>query len=146
MLCSYWGYKKDPPPKLSQTVTFPLRCTSPIFPSKFQPFLYALKFVRVTFATVEPDGFSTPPILHSCSPLTWLHFLTSTAVALREGRELGWWSGGTGPPLLAIFYSFFARLNYSYVRVLMSFRLFLFPIFLFAAQPRQFFLDGLKKL
>jgi hypothetical protein len=30
--------------------------------------------------------------------------------------------------------------------VLISFWLFLFPIFLFAAQPKEFFLDGLKKL
>jgi hypothetical protein len=33
-----------------------------------------------------------------------------------------------------------------YVRVLISLWLFLFPIFLFAAQPKEFFLDGLKKL
>jgi hypothetical protein len=30
--------------------------------------------------------------------------------------------------------------------VLISLWLFLFPIFLFAAQPKQFFLDGLKKI
>jgi hypothetical protein len=33
-----------------------------------------------------------------------------------------------------------------YVGVLISFWLFLFPLFLFAAQPREFFLDGLTKL
>jgi hypothetical protein len=33
-----------------------------------------------------------------------------------------------------------------YVGVLISLWLFLFPIFLFAAQPKEFFLDGLKKL
>jgi hypothetical protein len=33
-----------------------------------------------------------------------------------------------------------------YVRVLISLWLFLFPIFLFAAQPKEFFLGGLKKL
>jgi hypothetical protein len=34
----------------------------------------------------------------------------------------------------------------AYVRVLKSLWLFLFPVFLFAAQPKEFFLDGLKKL
>jgi hypothetical protein len=33
-----------------------------------------------------------------------------------------------------------------YVGELISLRLFLFPIFLFAAKPKEFFLDGLKKL
>jgi hypothetical protein len=33
-----------------------------------------------------------------------------------------------------------------YVWMLISFWLFLFPIFLFAAQRKEFFLDGLKKL
>jgi hypothetical protein len=33
-----------------------------------------------------------------------------------------------------------------YIWVLISLRLFLFPILLFAAQPKEFFLDGLKKL
>jgi hypothetical protein len=33
-----------------------------------------------------------------------------------------------------------------YVRVLISLWLFLFLIFLLAAQPKEFFLDGLKKL
>jgi hypothetical protein len=33
-----------------------------------------------------------------------------------------------------------------YVGVLISLWLFIFPIFLFAAQPKEFFLDGLKKL
>jgi hypothetical protein len=33
-----------------------------------------------------------------------------------------------------------------YVGVLISLWLFLFPIFLFAPQPKEFFLDGLKKL
>jgi hypothetical protein len=33
-----------------------------------------------------------------------------------------------------------------YVGVLISLWLFLFPIFPFAAQPKEFFLDGLKKL
>jgi hypothetical protein len=33
-----------------------------------------------------------------------------------------------------------------YVGVLISLWLFLFPIFVFAAQPEKFFLDGLKKL
>jgi hypothetical protein len=33
-----------------------------------------------------------------------------------------------------------------YIRVLIRLWLFLFPIFLFAAQPKEFFLDGLKKL
>jgi hypothetical protein len=33
-----------------------------------------------------------------------------------------------------------------YVGELISIWLFLFPIFLFAAQPKEFFLDGLKKL
>jgi hypothetical protein len=32
------------------------------------------------------------------------------------------------------------------VGVLISLWLFLFPIFLFAAQPKEFFLDGLKKI
>jgi hypothetical protein len=32
-----------------------------------------------------------------------------------------------------------------YVGVLISLWLFLFPIFLFAARPKEFFLDGLKK-
>jgi hypothetical protein len=32
-----------------------------------------------------------------------------------------------------------------YVGVLISIWLFLFPIYLFAAQPEEFFLDGLKK-
>jgi hypothetical protein len=33
-----------------------------------------------------------------------------------------------------------------YIGMLVSLWLFLFPIFLFAAQPKEFFLDGLKKL
>jgi hypothetical protein len=33
-----------------------------------------------------------------------------------------------------------------YVGVLISLWLFLFPVFLFAAQPKEFFLDVLKKL
>jgi hypothetical protein len=33
-----------------------------------------------------------------------------------------------------------------YVGVLISLWLFLFPIFLFAAHPKEFFFDGLKKL
>jgi hypothetical protein len=33
-----------------------------------------------------------------------------------------------------------------YVGLLTSLRLFVFPTFLFAAQPKKFFLDGLKKL
>jgi hypothetical protein len=33
-----------------------------------------------------------------------------------------------------------------YTGVLISLWLLLFPIFLFAAQPKEFFLDGLKKL
>jgi hypothetical protein len=33
-----------------------------------------------------------------------------------------------------------------YVGVLITLWIFLFPIFLFAAQPKEFFLDGLKKL
>jgi hypothetical protein len=33
-----------------------------------------------------------------------------------------------------------------YIGVLISLWLFLFPIFLFAAQPKGFFFDGLKKL
>jgi hypothetical protein len=33
-----------------------------------------------------------------------------------------------------------------YVGLLISLWLFLFPVFLFAAQPKEFFLDGLKKL
>jgi hypothetical protein len=33
-----------------------------------------------------------------------------------------------------------------YIGVLISLRLFIFPIFLFAAQPKEFFLVGLKKL
>jgi hypothetical protein len=32
-----------------------------------------------------------------------------------------------------------------YIGVLISLWLFLFPTFLFAAQPKEFFLDGLKK-
>jgi hypothetical protein len=36
--------------------------------------------------------------------------------------------------------------NYHYVGVLISLWLFIFPIFLFAAHPKGFFLDGLKKL
>jgi hypothetical protein len=36
--------------------------------------------------------------------------------------------------------------NQKYVGVLISLWLFLFPIFVFAAQPKEFFLDGLKKL
>jgi hypothetical protein len=35
---------------------------------------------------------------------------------------------------------------FKYVGVLRSFWLFLFPTFLFAAQTKEFFLDGLKKL
>jgi hypothetical protein len=35
---------------------------------------------------------------------------------------------------------------YVYVGVLISLWLFLFPIFLFEAEPEDFFLDGLKKL
>jgi hypothetical protein len=35
---------------------------------------------------------------------------------------------------------------YIYIGVLVSLWLFLFPIFLFAAQPKAFFLDGLEKL
>jgi hypothetical protein len=38
------------------------------------------------------------------------------------------------------------RLSYSYVGVLISLWLFLIPLFLFEAQPKKFFLDGLKKL
>jgi hypothetical protein len=33
-----------------------------------------------------------------------------------------------------------------YAGVLISLCLFLFPIFLFAAQPKEFYLDGVKKL
>jgi hypothetical protein len=33
-----------------------------------------------------------------------------------------------------------------HIGVLKSLWLFLFPVFLFAAQPKEFFLDGLKKL
>jgi hypothetical protein len=33
-----------------------------------------------------------------------------------------------------------------YVWVLISLWLFLFPIFLFGVQPKEFYLDGLKKL
>jgi hypothetical protein len=33
-----------------------------------------------------------------------------------------------------------------YVGVLITLWLFLFPVFLFAAEPKEFFLDGLKKL
>jgi hypothetical protein len=33
-----------------------------------------------------------------------------------------------------------------YLGVLLTLWLFLFPIFVFAAQPKEFFLDGLKKL
>jgi hypothetical protein len=33
-----------------------------------------------------------------------------------------------------------------YVGLLISLSLFVFPIFLFAAQPKEFFFDGLKKL
>jgi hypothetical protein len=33
-----------------------------------------------------------------------------------------------------------------YVGMLISLRLFLFPIFLFAVEPKEFFLNGLKKL
>jgi hypothetical protein len=36
--------------------------------------------------------------------------------------------------------------KYMYIGVLISLWLFLFPIFLSAAQPKEFFLDGLKKL
>jgi hypothetical protein len=36
--------------------------------------------------------------------------------------------------------------KYIYVRVLISLWLFLFPVFLFAAQQKEFFLDWLKKL
>jgi hypothetical protein len=36
--------------------------------------------------------------------------------------------------------------THTYVRVLISLWLFPFPIFLPAAQPKEFFLDGLKKL
>jgi hypothetical protein len=35
---------------------------------------------------------------------------------------------------------------YIYIRVLISLWLFLLHIFLFAAQPKEFFVDGLKKL
>jgi hypothetical protein len=35
---------------------------------------------------------------------------------------------------------------YLYVGGLISLSLFIFPIFLFAAQPKEFFLDGLQKL
>jgi hypothetical protein len=39
------------------------------------------------------------------------------------------------------------RVNiFVYVGMLISLWLFLFPIFLFAAQPKEFFLDGLKKV
>jgi hypothetical protein len=36
--------------------------------------------------------------------------------------------------------------NVVYVEVLIRLWLFLFPFFVFAAQPKEFFLDGLKKL
>jgi hypothetical protein len=36
--------------------------------------------------------------------------------------------------------------NHVYVGVLKSLWFYLFPVFLFAAQPKEFFLDGLKKL
>jgi hypothetical protein len=36
--------------------------------------------------------------------------------------------------------------HYVWVLLLISLWLFLFPLFLFAAQPKEFFLDGLKKL
>jgi hypothetical protein len=39
-------------------------------------------------------------------------------------------------------YQYFSR----YVRVVISLWLFLLLIFVFAAQPKEFFLDGLKKL
>jgi hypothetical protein len=38
------------------------------------------------------------------------------------------------------------RRRQGYVGELKSLWLFLFPVFLFAAQPKEFFLDGLKKL
>jgi hypothetical protein len=44
-----------------------------------------------------------------------------------------------------ILYAFFTS-HACYVGLLISLWLFLFPIFLFAAQPEEFFLDGLKKL
>jgi hypothetical protein len=37
-------------------------------------------------------------------------------------------------------------MDVKYVRVLISLWRFLFPIFLFAPQQKEFFLDGLKKL
>jgi hypothetical protein len=42
--------------------------------------------------------------------------------------------------------SSFGLWRVNYVGVLISFWLFLFPIFLFATEPKEFFLDGLKKL
>jgi hypothetical protein len=46
-----------------------------------------------------------------------------------------------------MFYAAQISMKYlSYVGVLISRWLILFPIFLFAAEPREFFLDGLKKL
>jgi hypothetical protein len=47
---------------------------------------------------------------------------------------LGFWN-------LSIF-----RYSRNHVMVLIIVWLFLFPIFVFAAQPKEFFLDGLKKL
>jgi hypothetical protein len=38
------------------------------------------------------------------------------------------------------------RSSFRYVGVLISVWLFLFPVFVFAAQPKEFFLDGLNKL
>jgi hypothetical protein len=49
--------------------------------------------------------------------------------------------GSPRPPLRASF-----RLKHMYVGVLISLWLFVYPIFLFAAQPKEFFLDGLKNL
>jgi hypothetical protein len=40
----------------------------------------------------------------------------------------------------------FSNSGINYVRVLISLWLFIFFIFLFAAQPKEFFSDGLKKL
>jgi hypothetical protein len=64
--------------------------------------------------------------------------------AFRTCRHQGWTSGST--VLLCYVDSLHEKCIPLHLGMLISLWLFLFPILLFAAQPKEFFLDSLKKL
>jgi hypothetical protein len=74
-----------------------------------------------------------------------VHVLRYSEIPKKIARDLGWQTLKLGDGVIQVAATA-AQTRWWYVGVLISLWLFQFPVFLFAAQPKEFFSNRLKKL